>query len=221
MLIQQALIGSSFAPLIGAAFTQFTSPGWRAAQYFVAGMAALAMGLTYFVLPETMHAPIPHDTLKQERGKKFVPYVFNPLAILGLFCWPNICAITFVSSATMLMAYIALVPISSAFVSGPLEYEDLADSTGRPVRDHSEHSEHGLESLADQKDPILIGCIFISSGIGNIVGSRIAGREFDFQVSFSALTLQRWQMPQYASTSRRGGIADLKIGYALRSLDLA
>lgn len=64
-----------------------------------------------------MHAPIPHDTLKEERGKKFVPYIFNPLAIFGLFGWPNICAITFISSAVMLMAYIALTPISSAFVS--------------------------------------------------------------------------------------------------------
>lgn len=94
---------------------------WRSAQYFLAGTASLALLLTFLLLPETHHRPLPHTILKEERGKKFVPYIFNPFTSLGLFRWPNICCIvsasttayltiqTFVSSCVMFQVYCLLV----------------------------------------------------------------------------------------------------------------
>lgn len=106
-----ALMGPSFAPVIGGLFTQYTRLSWRSAQYFVAGVTGLAFSFTFFFLPETSHPPLPHATLKAARGKKFVWFRFNPFAILGLFRWPNICAI--VSSICPLHA-------STADLSRPL-----------------------------------------------------------------------------------------------------
>lgn len=62
-------------------------------QWFLVGIAALSVILTFFFLPETSHGPLPHDVLKKEKGKKFVVYYFNPLRSLLLFRWPNICLV--------------------------------------------------------------------------------------------------------------------------------
>lgn len=156
----QALLGPSLSPLIGAAFTEYTPLGWRSAQYFIAGCAALSIALTYFFLPETLHEPIPHHVLCKERNRKFVPFVFNPLAILSLFCWWNICAISFISSAVLMNAYVVLVPISVAFVSQA--YQTTTNLQG---------DQYGISNI------MIIGTIFLASGAGNIVGSRIAGRK--------------------------------------------
>ena len=63
---------------------------WRSAQYLLAGCGVLSFLLVFFFLPETSHPPLPHDTIRAERGKKFVFYYFNPLTSLGLFRWWNI-----------------------------------------------------------------------------------------------------------------------------------
>jgi multidrug resistance protein len=112
-----AVLGPSISPILGAALTEYTAQSWRSTQYFLVGCSALSVVLTYFFLPETMHPPTAHQKLCEQRGKRFVPFIFNPLAILGLFAWPNISCITFISSATMLMTYVLLIPITSAFVS--------------------------------------------------------------------------------------------------------
>lgn len=63
---------------------------WRSSQYLLAGCGVLSLILVYFFLPETSHPPLPHDTVREERGKKFVLYLFNPFTSLGLFRWWNI-----------------------------------------------------------------------------------------------------------------------------------
>jgi hypothetical protein len=59
-------------------------------RFLLAALAAVSVALVAFFLPETSHGPLPHQILCEERGKKFVPYVFNPLTSLGLLRWPNI-----------------------------------------------------------------------------------------------------------------------------------
>lgn len=110
------------------------------------GCAVISVLLTFFFLPETHHPPIPHEILKAERGRKFVPYIFNPLSILGLFRWPNICAIAFVSSCVLLETYCFIVPLATAF-----------------------KEVYGITNVA------LSGCLYIANGGGNIIGARIAG----------------------------------------------
>ena len=89
----QVLMGPAIAPLVGGIFTEYTALTWRSSQYFLAGVGCLALALTFFFLPETSHPPLPHTLLKEEQGKKFVVYYFNPLTSLGLFRWPNICMV--------------------------------------------------------------------------------------------------------------------------------
>lgn len=59
-------------------------------RFLLAALAAVSVALVAFFLPETSHGPLPHEKICKERGKKFVPYIFNPLTSLGLLRWPNI-----------------------------------------------------------------------------------------------------------------------------------
>lgn len=84
------LIGPALSPILGGIFTEYTSQTWRSAQYFLAGCSALSVVLTFFFLPETIHPPTVHESLKKERGKKFVMYWVNPFRSVMLLRWPNI-----------------------------------------------------------------------------------------------------------------------------------
>lgn len=84
------LLGPSLAPVLAGVFTEYTPLSWRATQYFLCGCSALAVGLLFMFLPETSHPVIPHDKAKEETGKRFVVYKFNPLRSLGLMRYPNV-----------------------------------------------------------------------------------------------------------------------------------
>lgn len=84
------MLGPAISPAIAGVFVQYTPAGWRSTQYFLAGTGALSVFLVFFFLPETSHPPLPHEVMKEETEKKFVPYWFNPFSSLGLVRWPNI-----------------------------------------------------------------------------------------------------------------------------------
>ncbi|ORY35815.1 major facilitator superfamily domain-containing protein [Naematelia encephala] len=151
-----ALMGPSFSPLIAGLFSQYTKDTWRSTQYFLAGAGALSVLLTFFLLPETSHPPIPHNVLCEERGKKFVPYIFNPLSILGLFRWPNLCCVTFISACVMLETYCFIVS-RNAFRAG-------------------NQDRYHITNVA------VAGCLYIANGGGNFIGTRIGGPWADFMV---------------------------------------
>ncbi|WVR08471.1 hypothetical protein IAU60_005526 [Kwoniella sp. DSM 27419] len=140
------LLGPAISPVIAGIFSEYTSTTWRTSQYFIAGMGALSVVLTFVFLPETSHPPLPHETLKKEKGKKFVWYWCNPFRSLALLLWPNILLITLVSSCGMVNTYVMLVPLSAVF-----------------------KDRYNINNLA------LSGCLYLSNGAGNILGSRIAG----------------------------------------------
>ncbi|WWD20555.1 hypothetical protein CI109_105031 [Kwoniella shandongensis] len=140
------LLGPAISPIIAGIFTEYTPATWRSTQYFLAGCGALSVVLTLFLLPETSHPPLPHTKLKEEQGKKFVWYWCNPFSSLGLVRWPNVAAACFISSAGMLDTYCFIVPLSSVF-----------------------KDRYNIHNAA------IAGCLFLVSGAGNILGSRIAG----------------------------------------------
>nr|XP_019051257.1 dityrosine transporter [Kwoniella bestiolae CBS 10118]OCF30187.1 dityrosine transporter [Kwoniella bestiolae CBS 10118] len=140
------LLGPALSPAIAGIFTEYTPAGWRSCQYFLAGCGALSIFLVFFFLPETSHPPLPHETLKREKGKKFVWYICNPLSSLGLLRWPNILVACFISSCGMIDTYCVLVPLSSVF-----------------------KERYHINNLA------ISGCLYLANGAGNILGSKIIG----------------------------------------------
>ncbi|WWD08489.1 hypothetical protein V865_006601 [Kwoniella europaea PYCC6329] len=140
------LLGPALSPAIAGIFTEYTPAGWRSCQYFLAGCGALSIFLVFFFLPETSHPPLPHDTLRQQKGKKFIWYFCNPLTSLGLLRWPNILVATFISSCGMIDTYCVLVPLSSVF-----------------------KERYHINNLA------IAGCLYLANGAGNILGSKIVG----------------------------------------------
>ncbi|WWC65403.1 uncharacterized protein I303_108021 [Kwoniella dejecticola CBS 10117] len=141
-----ALLGPAVSPALAGVFTEYTPAGWRSCQYFLAGMGALSVFAVFFFLPETSHPPLPHDTLKKEQNKKFVWFFCNPLSSLGLLRWPNILLATFISSVAMIDTYVLLVPLSSVF-----------------------KDRYKIQNLA------IVGCLYLASGAGNILGSKLIG----------------------------------------------
>ncbi|WWC72432.1 uncharacterized protein I206_106394 [Kwoniella pini CBS 10737] len=146
MFYMVALLGPAISPALAGIFTEYTSAGWRSCQYFLGGMGALSVFAVFFFLPETSHPPLPHDLLKKEQNKKFVWYFCNPLSSLGLLRWPNILLATFISSVAMIDTYVILVPLSSVF-----------------------KERYKLHNLA------IVGSLYLSSGAGNILGSKLIG----------------------------------------------
>lgn len=85
--------GPAFSPVIAGVFQEYTAQTWRSMQYFLAGIGAAAFLAIIFFLPETYHGRTPHQAACEERGKRFVPYWFNPFTSVLLLRWPNICLI--------------------------------------------------------------------------------------------------------------------------------
>lgn len=144
------LVGPACAPVIAGIFTEYTAITWRATQYFLCATSALAVILVALFLPETSHPVLPHDKAKEATGKKFVMYWFNPVKSLGLMRFPNIVAVTTASSFIMLMTYMIMVPMATIF-----------------------QDRYNLDNTA------LAGCVYLSTGIGTMIGSRIAGPSAD------------------------------------------
>lgn len=84
------VLGPALSPVLAGIFTEYTSITWRATQYFLCAASALSVALTAMFLPETSHPPLPHDRIREKRGKKFVPYWFNPIRSILLMRYPNI-----------------------------------------------------------------------------------------------------------------------------------
>ncbi|WWC92114.1 uncharacterized protein L201_007068 [Kwoniella dendrophila CBS 6074] len=144
------LIGPGISPAIAGIFTEYTKPGWRTTQYFLIGIASLSIFLCYFFLPETSHPPLPHETLKKQRNKKFVWFWCNPLSSLGLLRWPNILVACLISSCCMIDTYCVLVPLSSVF-----------------------KQRYHINNLA------ISGSLYLASGAGNILGTKFIGPRAD------------------------------------------
>ncbi|XAO22220.1 hypothetical protein I312_100988 [Cryptococcus bacillisporus CA1280] len=140
------LIGPALSPILGGIFTEYTSQTWRSAQYFLAGCSALSVVLTFFFLPETIHPPTVHESLKKERGKKFVMYWVNPFRSVMLLRWPNIAMACFISSCVMLDTYCVIIPLSAVF-----------------------KDRYNIHNTA------IAGCLYLVNGAGNVISSKIAG----------------------------------------------
>lgn len=140
------LLGPALSPILAGMFTEYTAITWRATQYFMCGASALAFALLALCFPETSHPVLPHHAAQKARGKKFVLYVFNPLVSLGLLQYGNIVMATIASSFIMLQTYCVMVPLSVIF-----------------------QERYNIHNVA------VAGCVYLSVGVGTLIGSRIGG----------------------------------------------
>ncbi|CAK9786620.1 MFS general substrate transporter [Cutaneotrichosporon oleaginosum] len=140
------VMGPAFSPVLAGLFTEYTAITWRATQYFLCAASALSVGLTAAFLPETSHPPLPHTRIKAERGKKFVPFWFNPIQSVLLMRYPNIALATFTSCLVMIELYCIMIPLSTIF-----------------------KERYNLTNVA------LAGCIYLAHGVGTLLGARIVG----------------------------------------------
>lgn len=150
------VLGPALSPVIGGIFTEYTADTWRSTQYFLCGCSVLAIVLVLFFLPETSHPPLPHHRLQAETGKRFVWYWFNPVKSLAMLKYYNLITTTVASSMIMIMIYCTLVPLGTIF-----------------------HDRYNITNAA------VSGCIYLASGGGTLVASRLIG-------PYADTTVKKW-----------------------------
>ncbi|GAA5820951.1 hypothetical protein JCM11251_001893 [Rhodosporidiobolus azoricus] len=203
------LIGPATAPAIAGILTEYAHPigqGWRAMQWLLFAMGVLASLLVFFFFPETAHArgidlirrerlearaekeEVDPDQLaereREERSRmgwlrrKWSGFVWvwcNPLAPLRLLVHPNILAMSINSSFVL-----------SVLISELLLIADLLTVTSFSFLlavlvplSQTVAPRYNISNAA------ILGCFYLSQGLGNAVASRYTGR-------FADWTLARW-----------------------------
>ncbi|GAA6017760.1 hypothetical protein JCM10207_000488 [Rhodosporidiobolus poonsookiae] len=184
------LFGPATAPAIAGILTEYAHPlgqGWRAMQWLLMAMGVLSSALVIAFFPETAHAR-GIDVIRQERlaaraekqgvevevlkeqekarrrdmgwvRRKWDGLVWvwlNPLTPLRLLLHPHILAMSVNSAFTLMSTYTVLVPLSQTVAP-----------------------RYNITNAA------LLGCFYLSQGVGNAVCSRFSGKYADW-------TLRHW-----------------------------
>ncbi|KAH7924084.1 MFS general substrate transporter [Leucogyrophana mollusca] len=145
-----SLFGLAVAPLGGGLAAQYAS--WRIIHIVLGAWGGLEFLLVYLLLPETSHPGTRGiEKLPESRRSRFV--WINPLGSLWLLRSPNLLAVAFAGSLSLLTDYVLLVPL--AYTIG--------------VR-------YGITNDA------FIGACFLPNGLGNFLGAPLAGRLSDVVV---------------------------------------
>ncbi|KAI0694205.1 major facilitator superfamily domain-containing protein [Cytidiella melzeri] len=123
---------------------------WRTTQYQLSAAALLALTLTATLLPETSQPGARGlDKLIEREGKTRWVWL-NPFANLALLRSPNILFVSLAQGCVVITDYVLLVPIAYTF-----------------------GKKYGITNEA------IIGALCIPVGVGNILGSTLAGRYSD------------------------------------------
>ncbi|OJA10107.1 hypothetical protein AZE42_13385, partial [Rhizopogon vesiculosus] len=125
---------------------------WRNLHYSLAAWGILEMLLIYLSFPETSHPGTISIEKVTPRRRFHIPCV-NPLRSLWLLRSPNLFATTLASSLVLISDYVLLIPL--AYTIG--------------VR-------YGITNEA------IIGACFLPNGLGNFLGSPVAGYMSDILV---------------------------------------
>ncbi|KAF7777726.1 hypothetical protein Agabi119p4_3798 [Agaricus bisporus var. burnettii] len=145
------MLGPALAPPIGGFIAYYAS--WRHLQYSI-GIACLsAFLLIYFVFPETSHPGTRGIDKRRQAGyveRNRLPVFINPLQSLNLLRSPNVFWVSLAGSFALITDYVLLIPMS-----------------------YTIGKRYGIGNEA------LVGACFLPSGLGNFVGSPIAGRISD------------------------------------------
>ncbi|EPQ58664.1 MFS general substrate transporter [Gloeophyllum trabeum ATCC 11539] len=141
-------LGPALAPFCGGLAAYYAS--WRAMQYALFISAGLAFLFMYAFLPETAHpgtTGLQHHLRDQGCCDLNWKWVWlNPLSSLRYIRSPNILAVTLACAFTLITDYVLLIPLS-----------------------------YTIGAHYHIKNEAIIGAFFLPAGLGNIVGSPLAG----------------------------------------------
>ncbi|KAG7039506.1 MFS general substrate transporter [Colletotrichum scovillei] len=147
-------VGPAFGPLLGGIVVTFTS--WRVIFWIQASLAATALVLVFFCLPETLHQSRESELAglgPLEKCKKLWQWG-NPVRVVKIYGNRNMLLICLASSSLVWNMYSLLTPIR--YVLNP--------------RFHL-------------TTPLQSGLLYIAPGAGYVIGCQIGGRWADYTVS--------------------------------------
>ncbi|KAK1687319.1 major facilitator superfamily domain-containing protein [Colletotrichum godetiae] len=147
-------IGPAFGPLLGGIVVTFTS--WRVIFWIQASLAATALVLVFFCLPETLHQSRESELAGLGPVQKCIKLWQwgNPIRVVKIYGNRNMLLICLASSSLVWNMYSLLTPIR--YVLNP--------------RFHL-------------TTPLQSGLLYIAPGLGYVVGCQIGGRWADYTVS--------------------------------------
>ncbi|KAF4970031.1 hypothetical protein FSARC_2848 [Fusarium sarcochroum] len=147
------MIGPAFGPVIGGIIVTYTS--WRVIFWVQTAMSGTAVLLTYFLLQETLHTVRASDLKRQGimSASKRIWRWANPVTVFKLYACRNLLFVTLASSALVWNMYTLLTPIR-----------------------------YVLNPRLHLTTPLQSGMLYISPGVGYIIGVHIGGRWADYTV---------------------------------------
>jgi len=147
------LVGPAIAPFIGGFVSRNLS--WRWMQAILAIGAMIAFGLVAKWLPETIHpgvAGYEKQARLSESPRKGL-VLLNPFSSLKLLLSPVLLIAATVGGISLITDYFLLVPLS-----------------------------HVFHKYYDIDNELVIGAVFLPSGVGNMVGALLAGWLSDYYI---------------------------------------
>lgn len=144
----------------------------------------MALVLVALFLPETSHGGTLHARLCSERDVKFIPYWFNPFKSILLLRWPNVLTMVSHNAAPKYMQAHASAVVE--LVSDHLHHLRRASAVEYRVCECAKTSfcAAGLihclqENRYHITNAAILGCLYLPSGVGNVIGTRFAGVQAD------------------------------------------
>ncbi|RKK20979.1 hypothetical protein BFJ65_g7667 [Fusarium oxysporum f. sp. cepae] len=147
------MFGPAFGPVIGGIVVTYKS--WRIIFWMQTSMSGVAVLLTYFLLQETSHN-IRASNLKGQgftNGVKRIWRWANPVTVFKLYACRNLLFVTLASSALVWNMYSLLTPVR-----------------------------YVLNPRLHLTTPLQSGMLYISPGVGYVIGVQIGGRWSDYTV---------------------------------------
>ncbi|EWZ38803.1 hypothetical protein FOCG_05192 [Fusarium oxysporum f. sp. radicis-lycopersici 26381] len=147
------MFGPAFGPVIGGIVVTYKS--WRIIFWMQTSMTGVAVLLTYFLLQETSHN-IRASNLKGQgftNGAKRIWRWANPVTVFKLYACRNLLFVTLASSALVWNMYSLLTPVR-----------------------------YVLNPRLHLTTPLQSGMLYISPGVGYVIGVQIGGRWSDYTV---------------------------------------
>lgn len=171
------LLGPLFAPIIGGALSQ--AFGWKSTMWFLAIYGGVIVVMLTLLLPETLarEAPSPGDTAPLTRlstrestklhTKRFVRginrFIFAPLKVLLFLRFPPVLITVILAAFAFGSLFVMNITIQQQFAKPPYSYPQL-----------------------------IVGLLYIPSGLGYIVGSLFGGRWLDYIMAREAVKANRY-----------------------------